>query len=42
MMINGLGTKGKSLYIFNDGRFLVYRKGHIYLYSANKTILKSM
>lgn len=42
MTVNDLGIKGKALYIFDDGRFLVYRKGHIYLYSANKMILKSV
>lgn len=42
MNINNLGIKGKGLYIFNDGRFLVYRKGYLYVYSENQKVIESI
>lgn len=39
MKINETGIRGKALYIFTDGRALVYRKGNLYIYSVDYKII---
>ena len=42
MKIRDTGIRGKALYICDDGKMLIYRKGHIYIYSADYKIINSI